>query len=132
MADDLQTKASSLLSGYGAYAEPCEEYRILWCLIEGDRKPFKVTPPLNFDIDDLKVFIHAKGINTTKFSVLPKDLVLWKLRESEPLDPNDTFARRVSTKFSNLSEVATEPSPWKKLSVLFPAGLPAHNHPNTP
>ncbi|KAM6498794.1 hypothetical protein JOM56_006742 [Amanita muscaria] len=131
MADDLQSnrafpsvpQRSSLLS-LPAYAESCERYRILWCLIEGDCKPFKVTTPLNFDINDLKGVIHANGINTTKFSVLPKDLVLWKLRESEPLEPNNTFARRVSTKISDLSEVATEPSPWKKLSVLFPQQPP--------
>ncbi|KAM6494870.1 hypothetical protein JOM56_009493 [Amanita muscaria] len=112
MADDLQSnrafisvpKRSSPFSGYGrlpAYAEPCVEYRV-----------------------SLKEVIHAKGIDTTKFSVLPKDLVLWKLRESEPLEPDDTFARRVSTKFSSLSEVATEPGPWKKLSALFPQQPP--------
>ncbi|KAM6493374.1 hypothetical protein JOM56_011508 [Amanita muscaria] len=120
-------RRSSPPPGYGrlsAYAEPCEGYHILWCLVEGDCKPFKVAPPLNFDIDNLKELIHAKGIDTTKFSVLPKDLVLWKLREFEPLEPEDTFIRRVSTKFSNLSEVATEPGPWKKLSVLFPQQPP--------
>jgi hypothetical protein len=54
------------------YAIPCKEYRTLWCPIKGDREPFKVVPPLNVDVDDLREAIHAKGIDT-KSAVLPKE-----------------------------------------------------------
>ena len=52
----------------------------LWCLIGGDREPFKVVLSLNIDtdVDNLKQVIHTKGI-ATKSSVLPKDLILWKV-----------------------------------------------------
>jgi hypothetical protein len=79
-------------------------------LIEGDREPFKlkVISPLKGNID-LKETIHAKGISATRFAVLPKDLVLWKvgtnyhcilplyltplwqLSGSERLEPNENF-----------------------------------------
>ena len=49
-------------------------------LIGGDREPFKVVLSLNVDtdVDDLKQVIHTKG-TATKSSVLPKDLILWKV-----------------------------------------------------
>ena len=46
-------------------------------------------------------------------------IIFSQLRESEPLEPDDTFTRRVSLKFSNLSEVATKLGPSLKLSTLF-------------
>jgi hypothetical protein len=95
----------------------------LWCLIQGDREAFKVVPPSScIDVDDLKRVIHT-GNKTAP----PKELILWKLRESEPLEPDDTFARRVSFKFPNLSEVATKLGPSQKLSTLFSQRL-AQDH----
>ena len=35
------------------------------------------------------------------------------------MEPDNTFARRVRSKFSNLSEVATKLGPSQKLSTLF-------------
>jgi hypothetical protein len=63
------------------YPTPCKEYHSLWCFILGDREPFKVALPFNVvvDVDDLKEVIHIKGIDTTKYTVLPKDLILWKV-----------------------------------------------------
>jgi len=48
---------------------------------QGDREPFKVGLPVNvyLDVDDLKQIIHTKGVNTTTSTVLPKDLILWKV-----------------------------------------------------
>ena len=94
MADLFQTnqaftvQPSYPLSSYGQLPTPCKEYRSLWCFILGDREPFKVALPLNIvDLDDLKEVIHNKGIDTTKYTVLPKDLILWKVRVlSEPHD----------------------------------------------
>ena len=57
-----------------------QEYRTLWCLFLGDKEPFKVALPLNVDVDDLKELIHIKGIDTTKSTVLAKDLILWRVR----------------------------------------------------
>lgn len=64
------------------YSIPREEHRAFWCLVLGDLEPFKVSLPLNIglDIDDLKEVIRIKGIDTTKSTVLPKDLILWKVR----------------------------------------------------
>ena len=59
---------------------PRQEYRTLWCLFLGDKEPFKVALPLNVDVDDLKELIHIKGIDTTKSTVLAKDLILWRVR----------------------------------------------------
>jgi len=58
-----------------------DQYRFLWCLILGDREPFKVSLPLgaDVDVDDLKQVIHVKGVDTTRYTTLPKDLVVWKV-----------------------------------------------------
>ncbi|KAK2467014.1 hypothetical protein APHAL10511_001272 [Amanita phalloides] len=100
---------------------PRVEYHTLWCLLLGGRRPFKVTLPLNVDtdVDDLRELIHVKGINITKSTILAKDLILWKLNESESLEPNDTFFDRISVKISNLSKIATELGPSQKLSVVL-------------
>lgn len=44
-------------------------------------------------------------------------------RELEFLEPNDTFADRIS-KFSNLLKVATKLGLSQKLSVIFPKEFP--------
>jgi hypothetical protein len=91
MADPFQSnqaftvQPSYPFSSYGQpsqYPTPCKEYRSLWCFILGDREPFKVVLPLNIavDVNDLKEVIHVKGIDSTKSTVLPKDLILWKVR----------------------------------------------------
>ena len=49
--------------------------RVLFCLIEGDSRPFKVTPNKG-DILDLKDLIRKNGVLR---NVLAKDLVLWKV-----------------------------------------------------
>ena len=49
--------------------------RVLFCLIEGDSRPFKVTPNKG-DILDLKDLIKKNGVLR---NVLAKDLVLWKV-----------------------------------------------------
>ena len=91
MSDPFQSNKSFSLStipqrssGYSRlpqYPVPREEHSAFWCLILGDLEPFKITLPLNIDIDinDLKEVIHIKGIDTTKSTVLPKDLILWKV-----------------------------------------------------
>ena len=92
MADPFQTSGQP-----PQYPTPCEEYRSLWCFILGNREPFKVALPLNivFDLDDLKEVIHIKGIDTTKSTVLPKDLILWKVcLLSEPHDFQLIFCAR--------------------------------------
>lgn len=63
-------------SSYSQLPRHSEENHTLWCLIQGDRESFKVTPPSYIDIDDLKQLIHAKGIGPT---VPPKNLILWKV-----------------------------------------------------
>ena len=70
----------SLLSSYGQHPSR-EEYRTLWCLFLADKEPFKVDLPLNldFDVDDLKGLIHIKAIDTTKSTVLARDLILWRV-----------------------------------------------------
>ena len=86
MADPLPSNESSSSSPFpyplSSYDRPPirgDEYRILWCLILGDRQPFKVSVPfdIDVDIDDLKQVIHIKGINTTRHTVFPKNLILW-------------------------------------------------------
>ena len=95
---------------------------------------------IDIDIDDLKKVIHINGIDTTKSTVLPKDLILWKVclssewwlsadllckvRQPEPLEPHKPFFDRVSLKISNLVEAATQPGPSQKISTLFPQQPP--------
>jgi len=99
-------------SSYGQpsqYPTSCKEYRLLWCSILGDREPFKVALPLNIvvDVDDLKEAIHVKGIDTTKSTVLPKDLILWKV--CLLLEPHDFWlifcARRGNRNSWNLTKL---------------------------
>jgi Crinkler effector protein N-terminal domain len=59
-----------------------EVRRELRCLVQGDSATFKVTVPLDKNIDDLKDLIYDKGISE-KRDVLAKDLVLWKVRTSQ-------------------------------------------------
>jgi Crinkler effector protein N-terminal domain len=51
----------------------------LWCLVEGDSTPFKITAPPNIDIVDLKKLIREEGINVSEHAILAKDLVLLKV-----------------------------------------------------
>ncbi|KAK2467447.1 hypothetical protein APHAL10511_000302 [Amanita phalloides] len=119
----LQLQAACITSSQSItrHSYPRVEYRTLWCLLLGDQRPFEVTPPLNIDVDvdDLRELIHTKGIDTTKSTILAKDLVLWKLNESELLEPNDTFSDRVSVKLSNISKVATELGPSQNYPLSF-------------
>jgi hypothetical protein len=146
MADSFQTNQAFTVqppypfSSYGQlsrYPTPCKDYCLLWCFILGDREPFKVALPINVDVDDLKEVIHIKGIDTTKSIVLPKDLILWKVcalsehhcfqlifHARRGNQPHETFVDRVSLKFSNLAEVATQPGPSQKISTLFPQQPP--------
>jgi hypothetical protein len=51
---------------------------ILWCIVEGDSKPFTVTAS-SLDgkfIVDLQKVVKEEGINA---AVLAKDLTLWKV-----------------------------------------------------
>lgn len=93
MADPLQSNQTSIPSStrrfypFPNYSRlpqqpiPCEEYLTLWCLILGDKQPFKAALPLHVDVDvdDLREVIHIKGVDTTKSTVLAKDLILWKV-----------------------------------------------------
>jgi hypothetical protein len=54
--------------------------RDILCLIEGDSAPFRVQPTDNMDIIDLKELIKNKGVNPAKYTVVAKDLTLWKVR----------------------------------------------------
>ena len=50
----------------------------LWCLIDGDKTPFRVIIPIDNYIDDLKDSIKQKcSPNLDKFAA--KDLILWKV-----------------------------------------------------
>jgi len=55
------------------------EERMLWCLIQGESTPFMVTAPVDINIFQLKELVREKGIDSTKTSVLAKDLILWKV-----------------------------------------------------
>jgi Crinkler effector protein N-terminal domain len=47
----------------------------LWCLIDGEKSPFKVKLPATLDVSDLKDLIREKGIDVQH----AKDLSLWKV-----------------------------------------------------
>ena len=83
MADQSQSLPSTIpnrcYDTLPSYSVQCEDHRILWCIVQGDCEVFKVTPPLNIDIDDLKAVVHAKSVDITRRSLLPKDLILWKV-----------------------------------------------------
>jgi hypothetical protein len=56
--------------------------RVLFCLVEGDNTPFKVTVPTNSDVDDLKTPVLVGGIGVSQ-GVLAKDLALLKVGRSQ-------------------------------------------------
>ncbi|KAI0288636.1 hypothetical protein BC826DRAFT_678282 [Russula brevipes] len=97
----------------------------LWCIVEGDKRPFKASISQSEDIDDLQKVIYTE-INTGAFlDVSPKDLVLWKPKETIPLeDPdngepyNNDLARRISN-LGNFSQFAEELNPIKKVGHYF-------------
>ena len=48
----------------------------LWCLVDGDSRPFKVTALDNADVSDLMKLIKEEGVDIP----FAKDLELWKVR----------------------------------------------------
>ena len=49
----------------------------LWCLVEGDSRPFKATALDNADVSDLMKLIKEEGVDIP----FAKDLELWKVRD---------------------------------------------------
>ncbi len=58
---------------------PDDTVRALWCLVQGDSTPFKVTIRTNNDINDLKKRVHEEGKNGVLRGIDAKDLKLWKV-----------------------------------------------------
>jgi hypothetical protein len=56
-----------------------QEHRTLWCLVDGDSKPFKVYPAIDTDVSLLKKLVHEECIDASKGDILAKDLVLCKV-----------------------------------------------------
>jgi hypothetical protein len=76
-AQQPQATTSRIASGLNPESEdaPCQ----LWCLVEGDSTPFKITSPTNIDIDDLKKLIHEERKQGVLQGVDAVDLVLLKV-----------------------------------------------------
>ena len=72
---------SSFLASMSANPGPLT----LWCLIEGDSKPFEVEVPPSASIANLKNRVHNKGINVATHNIDAIDLVLWKVLYSQSL-----------------------------------------------
>lgn len=53
----------------------------LWCLIDGETKPFSVLASPNYDMDELMTAIQKE--NRVLRNIDTSDLVLWKVRISE-------------------------------------------------
>ena len=53
----------------------------LWCLIDGDSRPFKVTALDAADVTDLKEFIKEKRKESILRGIDPTVLELWKVRD---------------------------------------------------
>jgi hypothetical protein len=51
----------------------------IWCLIGGDKTPFKVMMPVDGQIADLKDSIKERGIDATEHTILAKNLTIWKV-----------------------------------------------------
>ena len=82
---------------------PDDTVRALWCLVQGDSTPFKVTIRTNNDINDLKELVHDKGIDATKNTVLAKDLKLWKVSPFHRPAQTLWVTSRRSTRFHDLT-----------------------------
>jgi hypothetical protein len=57
----------------------------LWCLIEGDSKPFEVEVPPSASIANLKNRVHNMGQHGMFRNIDAIDLVLWKVVYSQSL-----------------------------------------------
>ena len=53
----------------------------LWCLIDGDSTPFKITCQTNTDVDDLKRLIYADNNKGILRNIDAAGLMLWKVRD---------------------------------------------------
>jgi hypothetical protein len=62
--------------------------RDLWCYVEGDIAAFKVTTPLNVDVDRLKKLIRGERQHVVLRDVDAADLVLWKVCEKKKSNIN--------------------------------------------
>jgi hypothetical protein len=71
-----------------------DDTRKLWCLIDGDFKPFDVTLLATRNVSDLKRLIWEEGIKA-KTDILAKDLTLWKVLHTE------TSVRSILTHFDS-------------------------------
>ena len=110
--------------------------RGLWCLIEGDSTPFRVTAPVTANINHLKELVHEKGINK-RTRILAKDLVLWKVRHRQGTNvralrpsgklktrmvirPSRSLSQRIQSLGTNLSDFANElDKPTEEVSKLW-------------
>jgi hypothetical protein len=61
---------------FSPYTMSQGEHHTLWCLVDGESKPFKVYPAIDTDITLLKELVHEKGIDASKGGILIKDLQL--------------------------------------------------------
>jgi Crinkler effector protein N-terminal domain len=55
------------------------ETRTLWCLIDGETTPFKVTAQTDTDIDDFKKIVLKEGFDPATSAVIARNLVLRKV-----------------------------------------------------
>ena len=63
--------------------------RAVWCLVEGDSSPFKVTVAVTADIGDLKKLVREEGKNASLRGIDAKDLTLWMVRHKAAGEVND-------------------------------------------
>jgi len=52
---------------------------ILYCLIDVNTTPFRVSCPPNTDVYDMKTLIHEAGKHGALRNIDAKDLVIWKV-----------------------------------------------------
>ena len=113
----------------------------LWCLIDGDSTPFKVSCTSNTDINDLKKLIHKAHERQLLHNVDATNLVLWKVRYSScigtdteiyeqlnkatTVTPAKTLAHRVRLQGEDISTFSTKlEEPSDSVSEVF-GGQPA-------
>jgi hypothetical protein len=75
-----QATTSSIASARNPAAAIADDtIHTLWCLVEGDSTPFKITAPPNIDIDDLKKLVRENKDKSSLRDVNASDLVLFKV-----------------------------------------------------
>ena len=97
---------------------PSNDTRLLRCIAKGAALPTKVLISVNADVDDLKLMVYKKYKRSTLHGADITELLVWQLKNPEPIIPEGSLHSRVLTQ-GPLSTIAVNLESISKIGDIF-------------